>query len=356
MGEMADTESAIELEYFRIVESFFDRETSDGLPVVPPTETLVLAAVTAAGDDPDRVVGRVAPGYDEATVLKIAVNAVMAGCRPEYLPVVLAAVDCIMAPEFNLMGVQGTTHVCAPLVIVNGPIRGRLRMNSGHNCFGQGNRANATIGRALRLVMLNLGHGVAGKLDKSTFGHPGKYTFCVAEHEECSPWEPLSVDRGFERGEDVVTVFACEAPHSISDHVNNTARGIARTYADCIATAGMNNLYFPGEYLLAVGPEHAATFAVDGWSKDDIRMFIFEHARKPMKFARTVGTYGKETEHLWPKWLSSAADEDRVSPLRQPSDLMVMVAGGEGGRFSVALPGWGSLSTPVSRPIPSGAR
>lgn len=348
---MADTDGQIGEEYFRVVESFFDRETSDGLPVVPPTEALVMAAVEAAGEDPDRSIGRVAPGYDEATVLKVAVNAVMAGCRPEYLPVVLAAVEAIIDPDFNLMGVQGTTHVCAPLIIVNGPIRKQIGMNWGHNCFGEGNRANATIGRALRLVMLNLGHGVPGKLDKSTFGHPGKYTFCVAEYEDRSAWAPLSVDRGFARGENVVTVFACEAPHSMSDHVNNTARGIARTFSDCVATVGMNNMYFPGEYLLAVGPEHAATFARDGWSKQDLRLFLFEHARKPMRFARSTGTYGKETEHLWPKWLSSAEGDDRVSVLREPSDLMIIVAGGEGGRFSVALPGWGSLSTSVSRRI-----
>lgn len=350
---MADTHADLAT-YHDAVEAAFSSPTSDGLPIVPPTQERVEAMIAEAGEDADRVLGDIAPRHGVATVWTVAVNAVMAGCRPEYFPVVVAAVEAIADPVFNLGGVQGTTHVCAPLVIVNGPIRHEIGMNMGHNCFGQGNRANATIGRAVRLVMLNVGEGVPGEIDKSTFGHPGKYTFCVAEYEERSPWSPLAVERGFDRNQDVVTVFACEAPHSMSDHHNNSARGIATTFADCVATAGMNNLYFSGEYLVVVGPEHAAAFARDGWTREDLQIFLFEHARKPMSFARTVGTYGIETEHLWPKWLSSRDDDDRVSVVRRPADFQVMVAGGEGGRFSVALPGWGCLSTAVSRPIHRG--
>ena len=303
----------------------YARGWTDGLPIVPPTEEAVGEMLQAVGRNPQDVVGVVPPRWAEATVEKIAINAVMAGCLPEYLAVVIGAVEAVTRPEFNLYGVQATTHPCATMIIVNGPIRHRLEINCGANAFGQGWRANATIGRALRLVLMNVGGGIPGRLDKATQGQPGKYTLCVGENEEESPWTPLHVDRGYPLEESTVTVIAVEAPHNINDHGSNDAQGILTTLVGSMDVLGINNAVAgEGELVVALGPEHAATIAADGLSKEDIKRYIWERARNPIEqFSpgnrmRLEGRIGDQP----PGTLVPIAGE--------PDDIIVTVIGGPG--------------------------
>lgn len=334
--EAADHDEAIEL--------FFARGWTDGLPVVPPSEPRVEAMLQPLDRDPGEVVGTLAPRYGKATLEKIAINAVMAGCLPAYFPVVVAAIAAIADEAFNLNGVQATTHVASPLCIINGPVRQVLGVNSGANCFGQGFRANATIGRAVRLCMINIGGGLPGVTDKATFGHPGKYTYCVAENQEASSWEPLHVERGFRPDQSTVTVFAAEAPHNVSDHTSHTARGILTTVADTMATMGNNTMYKRGEMLVVIGPEHAATIAAEGWSKQDVKSCLFQEARRPVgELTRAGEYYGDVTwEKYWPRGIDRNDPAARIPVVNGPEDLLVIVAGGAAGRFSLVIPGWGA--------------
>src|SRR5712664_2381395 len=251
------------------IEELYARGVTDGLPVVPPTRARVARAVAATGRDGAELVAEVPPNYGRATVEKVAINAVMAGCRPEYLPVVLAAVEAVCDDAFDLHGVSATTNAPAPLVIVNGPLRGELEVNCGAGVFGSGWRANATIGRALRLVCVNVGGARPGEVSMSTLAHPGRYTYCIAENEDASPWPPYHAGRGFPVVASTVTLFAGEAPHGISDHSSRTARALGGSLG--WSMAGLwNSKHFPlySHTMLVVGPEHARTFADDGLSKE----------------------------------------------------------------------------------------
>ena len=224
-----------------LVEWYFERGWTDGLPVVPPTREAVDNAVAALGGDPDFVECRVPPRLGNLTREVLAINLVMAGCRPDYAPVVRAALLALTQPAFNLNGVQATTHMAAPLLVVNGPEARRIGMNGGVNAFGSGNRANATIGRAIRLVLLNVGGGVPGDLDKSTLGHPGKYTYAVAENEADSPWAPYHVEKGFSPDDSTVFVIAAEPPHSVTNHVADDPEGILDSICSAMSTVANNN-------------------------------------------------------------------------------------------------------------------
>lgn len=321
------------------IESWFDRGVTDGLPVVPPTRERVERMLAGTGRGREELVGEIPPNFGRATVEKIAVNAVMAGCRPDYLPVVLAAVEAVSDPAFNLHGLQGTTHFAAPLIVVNGPIRSRVGLNAGCGVFGPGARANATIGRALRLILINLGGARPGEISMSTFGHPGRYTYCIAEHEEASPWEPLHVERGLRPEESAVTLFAGEGPHGISDHSSRTARDLAASLGWSM-TCLWNAKHFPlnSQTMLAVGPEHARTFKDDGWSKADLKRFLVETIRRPYR-ELLPDAAGAEGTNL--RFAPNPPGPDELIP-KFPSvdDLHVVVAGGTAGRFSVAIPGW----------------
>jgi hypothetical protein len=311
--------------YDEIDAHYQDRGWTDGLPIVPPTEARVREFLEQTARDPREVVGVLPPRQGEATIEKIAANAVMAGCRAEYLPVVLATIEALADPLFNLDSVQATTHPVAPLIVVNGPIARAIGLQAGYNAFGQGFRANVTIGRAVRLVLMNIGGGLPGAGDRATQGSPAKIAYCVAENEAESPWEPLHVEAGLSRDTSTVTVFGAEGPHNIQDHFSNTALGVLRTVAGAMGQAGSNNLLGRGGPLLSLGPEHAATIAKEGYTKQQVKEFLFEHARFPLK--RLGLEYQRQQIERW----SVADASDTMIPIvRRPEDLSVIVVGGAG--------------------------
>jgi hypothetical protein len=323
-----------------VLRAFCDREWCDGLPVVPPTEDRVRRML--GGRDGARSLGAMAPLWRQATLEKLAVNAVMAGAEPSGFPVIVAAVDAMLDPEFNLYGVQATTHPVAPLVIVHGPCAATIGVHGGSGCFGPGFRANATIGRAIRLILMNVGGAWPGRHDMATQGSPAKFSYCIREDPARSPWEPF-------RGDDAVTVFGGEAPHNVNDHVSTTAAGILHTVADTSVSLGSNvGWYFSQSQLLVVlGPEHAHTIATDGFSRADVQRFVFEHARLPLRTLKLGGMWGIQD---WPPWLTAVRDDDALLPqVPSPEDVLVVVAGGPGKHSSV-VPNC-TFSRAVSRAI-----
>lgn len=331
------------------IEFCYAQGWTDGLPVIPPTPERVEAMLRGTSLAPRVVIARVPPSWAEATVEKVAVNSVMAGCRPEYLPVVIGAVRAATEPVLNLHGMQCSTHLATPLVVVNGPIRQAIGLNSGANVFGQGCRANATIGRALKLVLTNVGRAIPGVTDKATLGQPGKYTYCIAENEEASPWDPLSVERGHPRGTSTVTVFGCEAPHNVNNQAASSAGDLCYTIADTMATLGVNMFYAQGEVMVVLCPSHAETIARDGWSKQHVKEFLYEKARKPVRLLKLGGLFGREVHrNFWPRWIDRDREDELVPLVRRPSEITVVVAGGPG-RHSAFLPGWATPS--VTMPL-----
>jgi len=323
-------------------ESFYEeierRGWGDGLPVMPPIPGRVSEFVAAAGMAAGHAIAELAPSWSLATVEKIAINAVMAGCRPEFMPVLIAAVRALAQPAFNLQAVQTTTHPCAVLVLVGGPIAGRLGLGSGYGAFGPGNRANATIGRAVRLLLMNIGGARPGELDRATQGTPAKYTYCVAENEERSPWPPLRVALGYEPDQSIVTVIAGEAPHNINDHGSVDAAGVIRQIASTMATPGNNNVYMRGgDSYVFLGPEHANQIAVEGISRDELQARLYELAQVPHNM------FGRgQLEHI----RSGLSDEVRGQTTEtmyvglSPTDIQILVVGGDG-RHSAWVPTFG---------------
>jgi len=302
-----------------------DRGWTDGLPIVAPTEARVQEFLRWTDRDPRALVGVLPPRQGEATVERIAANAVMAGCRPEYFPVVLAAIEALADPLFNLDSIQATTHPVATLTVVNGPIARELGIHGGYNAYGQGFRANVTIGRAVRLVLMNVGGGLPGSGDRATQGTPAKIAYCVAENEAENPWEPLHVEAGLPADVSTVTMFGCEAPHNIQDHYSSTGLGILRVIAGSLGQAGSNNLLGRGWPLLSLGPEHAATIARDGYTKRAVKEFLFEHARYPLALLGEEYRREQISRHRVP----DTADA-MVPIVRSPDDLTIIVVGGAG--------------------------
>ena len=338
--ELADSDDPIQFCY--------DRGWTDGPPVVPPTPERVEAMLKGTPLTPSTVVAKIPPAWATATVEKIAVNAVMAGCLPEYMPVIVAAVKAMTDPALNLNGMQCSTHLSTPLVVVNGPARLALGMNCGSNVFGQGNRANATIGRAIKLILTNLGRAIPGVTDKATLGHPGKYTYCIAENEEQSPWDPLHVERGLSREQSAVTVFGCEAPHNVNNQASQNANDLAFTIADTMATLGKNMFYAQGEVMVVLCPSHAETIAQDGWTKQHLKEYLYEKARKPVRLVKLGGLYGREVKrNFWPRWVNREDENEMVPLVRRPSEITIVVAGGPG-RHTAFLPGWATPSVTVA--------
>ena len=317
-----------------VFEAMFARGWSDGLPLVPPTEDRVGRMLGGTSRAPEEVVCTLAPDLVECTVEKVAVNAVMAGCLPEYLPVVLAAVEAAATDSFNIHGVAATTYFSSPIIIVNGPVTTRLGMNSGINVLGPGNRANVTIGRALNLVVRNVGGSVPGGVDRATFGHPGKLSFCFPENEAGSPWESLAVERGFSAEESTVSLFAGHGPTEIWDQLSRSAESLAGSFAGQLLRLTHPKLALWFDAVVVVSPEHARVFRDDGWSKERLRRELEDRLVRP----------GSELLHgvhgIAEGMPASFADRD--VPKFRPGGLWFVHAGGGAGLFSAILPGWSS--------------
>lgn len=332
-----------------VYEVFCERQWCDGLPIIPPTPERVEAMLGGVRGDPQDSLGPLPPLWREATLEKLAINAVMAGCLPEYFPLIVAAVEAMLDPAFNLYGVQATTHPVAPLLILNGPYARRIGMQSGAGCFGPGFRANAAIGRAIRLILMNVGGGWPGRHDMATQGSPSKFSYAIAENESANPWPPLHVELGFRPDQSVVTVFGGEAPHNVNDHVSTTASGILHTVSSTAATLGSNVKWYlsQSQLLVVLGPEHGATIAADGFSKEDVKRFVFEHARLPLGTLKLGGMWGIQD---WPERMMAVTDDRALLPIvASPQEILVIVAGGAG-KHSAVVPN-STFSRAVSRPL-----
>jgi hypothetical protein len=312
---------------------FINRGWSDGLPMLAPTQPAIDAMISASGLEKEEVLGVIPPLNGMATVERVAANAVMAGCLPDYFPLVIAAVRGVLQPGFNLDGVQTTTGNVAPLVIINGPCRNSLQINYSSNVLGQGWRANSTIGRALRLVLSNIGGAAPGVYDKATLGQPAKYTFCFAENEEENPWDPLHVECGWSRELDVVSVFGCSGVNSAVDMASQTARALLKTFA-LTMIGGFTSGVTSTETMLIICPEHAAILSAGGYSKAAIRSELFLAARVPHE------KISDENLELLAKrrpiWFQHS--ESAIGVVDRPEDIWIVVAGGKGAK-SAYIPG-----------------
>jgi hypothetical protein len=321
---------------------------SDGLPVVPPTPDLVAAMVAASQRPAGEVVAVLAPRFGAATTERIAANAVMAGCRPEAMPLLVAAVEAVADPAFNLPGVQATTHPCGVLIVVSGPAAARAGVHGGEGCFGPGIPANPSIGRALRLMLINIAGAVPGSTDRSCQGSPAKLAFCVTENLAESPWAPLHVEEGWDAGESTVSVLAVEGPHNIQDHFSRTPAGILDAVGGALRNVGCNNFAHSvaalrgtigGEWdprlVVVFGPEHAATAASGGLGKAEIRQELWERARIPWQ----------QVPSEWREGLDPRPD---IPVARHPGEIVILVAGGAG-KHSCWMPSMGSTSMVTRR-------
>ena len=324
----------------------FDRGYTDGLPVVPPTEERVLRMLQGTSRAASDIVAVVPPDLVEVTVEKVAVNAVMAGCRPEYLPWVIAALEAVCTDDFNIHGVLATTMPVGPVIICNGPGTAAIGMNGAGNALGQGNRANLTIGRAVQLVIRNVGGGRPGEVDRATHGNPGKVSFCFAELEQSSPFTSLAESRGHSPTANTVTVFAGEGPRCIVDQKARTAPELANTFAACLRTLHNPKLVLAFDTVLVVGPEHARVFAEAGWDRN--RLLTELHARLNIHGSELVygaaGIADGVPEHL----------HDVTLPKFRPDGILLVHAGGGAGLFSAMIGGWanGAIgSQPVTREV-----
>jgi hypothetical protein len=320
---VADLDEALELCYAK--------GWTDGLPVVPPTPERVEAMLASGRLSADHQVTYIAHRAVSVTAEKVAINAVMAGCRPEYMPVVVASVEGIGDPRWSYHGPGTSTAGAGVLLIVNGPVAHELDVNAGDNLFGPGWRANLTIGRAVRLVMRNVCGSRPGTLDRGTLGHPGKLSYVIAENEAESPWPPLHAERGFRPDQSAVTVVAAAGPRQFYNQLSNTAEGVLTTLADDMRSSG--NLMGQPQFVVVLAGEHVRTIAGDGWTKAMIREFLFArtqnshaHLRRTHQMAGTI----------------QPDDETRMRPLvESPDDILVVAAGGRAGAFSCYIPGWG---------------
>jgi hypothetical protein len=314
------------------VEICYERGWTDGLPVTVPTDERVIAMLKGARRRPDEVLGKIPPYLGTCTVEKAAINAVLAGCRPEYMPVLLAALEAALEPVFTLHGVLATTYFSSPVIIVNGPIAKRIGMNAGINALGQGNRANASIGRALNLIVQNVGGGRPGHADRSTLGAPSKFTLCFAEDESDPDWEPLSVARGLPRGASAVTLFQGHGPEAWVDQKSRTPEGLTRSAAMSLVKIGHPNLVQSARAILVLSPEHYAIYKEAGWDRKRIERALYEATIRPG--SEIIAGRDGVGEGI------PASRAGEMVPKFHEDGLMVVRAGGPAGLFSAILPGW----------------
>ncbi len=338
--EYAEIEDPVELAYAR--------GWTDGLPVVPPTDERVLAMLKGTTRKPGEIVGQIPPFLADCTIEKVAINAVMAGCKPEYMPVLLAAIEAALEPVFTLHGVLATTYFSSPIIIVNGPVAKHIGMNSGINALGQGNRANATIGRALNLIVLNVGGGRPGEADRSTLGAPSKYTLCFAEDESDPEWEPLSVARGLPRGVSAVTLFQGHGPEAFVDQKSRTPEGLSKSFALSLVKMGHDRLTQSARAIVVLSPEHYAIYKEAGWDRKRIERALYEATIRPG--AELLAGKDGIGEGI------PASRAGEMVPKFHEDGLMVVRAGGKAGLFSAILPGWlagrnRAELQPVTKPV-----
>ena len=326
------------------METYFKNGWTDGLPVVPATAPRIKAMLEAGGVEPGKQVAFIENRQVSVTAEKVAINAVMAGCKPEYMPVILAAIEALADPLYGYHGPATSTGGSAVFMLVNGPIAKKLDINSGNNLFGPGWRANATIGRAVRLVMRNVIGTLPGSLDQSSQGHPGKYTFCIAENEtDTSPWPPFHTTRGFKASDNAVTIFAASGPHQYVNRLSATPEGVLATACACMricAAAGRHP-----QYAMVFAGEHQVIMKKAGWTREQVQNYVFEHATATLAELKNCNSI--------PGPLEPGDDKRKFPVVEQPSDLLVIAAGGQAGVQSCFIPGWGSKngSQSVTKPI-----
>jgi hypothetical protein len=338
------------------IEYCYRQGWTDGLPVVPPTEERVASCLDFLGRDRNEVLGGVPERRRTVTVEQVVANAVMAGCLPAYMPVVVAAVEAMLQPAFNLVGPSASLGGSAILTIVNGPIVEALQINCRNNLFGAGNRANATIGRAVRLILMNTCGAIPGLFDRSCLGHPGKYTYCIGENAVESPWLPLHAERGFKADDNAVTVFACEGPRQVRSAIRPTPEGVLATVADAMSTLGTSMTTSgsvgtsatgtrQGEVAVVMAVEHMAIMSAHGWQKGDMRNYLAEQARRTVADLKRGGGLPGEVQ--------PEDERQYVSVVASPDDIFVVAAGGDEGAMSAVIPSWGPkvASTAVTWPV-----
>ena len=331
-------------------EHFFGKAWSDGLPVVPPTEERLADMLTASGRDADELIGLVPPLMAPVTVRAIALHAIMAGCRPEYLPIVIGATECVLEERFNLTLLQATTSAGAPFVLVNGPYAKDAGVHGGMGCFGPGFRANATIGRALRLVMMNLGGGIPGVTALSGFGGPWRYSYCIAENEAESPWPSYASARGYDANANVITAIPLEGPVLVWDDASEEPERLVVAIADMMTALGGGNIYRQADIAVVLSPQHASIFASHGMSRAETHRLLIERARRPLREIRRGGIWrGEAGAARWPFKVALDDDEALIPAVGHPEDLHLIVAGGSGSPASLVMHGITVASRAVSR-------
>ncbi|MDY9924228.1 hypothetical protein [Methanobacterium sp.] len=339
-ASQSDMEFFVDPDPLKTSIDFYQRHLTDGLPIIPPTRERANRFLDYSKHDPSELLALLPPKMGQATPEKIAINSIMAGCLPQFQPVMEHVIQAISQDKFNLAGVNATTHPVSICTIINGPLTHELGMNSGAGCLGPGNMANATIGRALRLCLINIAGAIPGVGDHATHGSPAKYSYCFTENEDETPWDLFHVENGYLKDDSTVTVMAAEAPHNVNDHRSQTAEDLLETIIHTAVTAGCNNSHVPGELLVIMSPEHSTTISRDGWEKEDVKDHIHENALLPASLGDRGG------RKLDDEWIIS--EDVRIT--RSPSDVLLLVAGGPG-RHTMISHGFGNGSLSVTLPI-----
>ena len=320
--------------------NFYIRRLTDGLPIIPPTRERVLKFLNYTDRDQDDLIAVLPPRQGKATTEKIAVNSVMAGCMPQFMPIVQHSIEALSKVKFNLTGVNATTHPVSVCTILNGPVSREIGAGSGVGCLGPGNIANATIGRAIRLCLINIAGAVPGIGDHATLGSPAKYSYTFSEAEYESPWDALHIERGFEQNISTITVLAVEGPHNVNDHRSRSAEELLDTISHTSATAGCNNSHVPGEILVIMSPEHSRTISREGWDKQDVKNYLHENIVVPVELGDRGGRKIDE------KWIV----DGHVRITRSSDDVILVVAGGAG-RHTMIAHSFGTSSESVTLPL-----
>ncbi|MDG2422290.1 MAG: thioredoxin family protein [Gammaproteobacteria bacterium] len=314
------------------MESCFERGWSDGLPVVPPTSVRVIRMLKGTHRSPDEIIGKIPPDNLPCTIEKVAINAVLAGCKPEYFPIVLASVEAALQDRFCMHGLLCTTYFSSPVMVVNGPIIKEIGLNNGVNALGQGNRANATVGRALQLLIRNVGGGLPGGIDRAVMGNPGKYTYCFAEDESDEQWTTLAQDRGFNRQDSVISLFAGEGLQPIVDQKSRGAESLAKSIANSLRTVVNAKLYGAADAILVISPEHRRVIRDSGWTKENFKEVLCENLMMP---GANLIRGAQEISEGMPEKL-----KDKILSKFRDDGLHITSTGGKAGMFSAIISGW----------------